>query len=161
MASIAQQPLAADLKERGATDREAATGFFGGEPERIVHGGSGVVLCCLGQRGRLPKVGGVDLCNGPMNCQHSLLVAWWWGSVMGTITRVRSRTPGLSAAQSPAGTVSDSKKVILATADRRERIGSTDKISCFVFVPALFSHNPVGLQQPSQVVAWCDYNFSL
>jgi hypothetical protein len=65
MAPIAQQPLAADLKERGAADREAKAGFFGGEPERFVHGGSGVVLrAAWGSEGGYRKwvEGGYGIC---------------------------------------------------------------------------------------------------
>jgi hypothetical protein len=58
MAAILEQALAAELEQGGAADREAAAGLLGGEPERIVHGGSNGG-CCLGQRGRLPKVGWV------------------------------------------------------------------------------------------------------
>jgi hypothetical protein len=57
MAAILEQTLAAELEQGGATDGEAAAGLLGGEPERIVHGGSNDG-CCLGQRGRLPKWGG-------------------------------------------------------------------------------------------------------
>jgi hypothetical protein len=54
MAAVLEQALAAQLKQGGAADREAAAGLLSREPERIVHGGSRVGSC-LGQRGRLPK----------------------------------------------------------------------------------------------------------
>lgn len=60
MAAVAQKALTAQLEQGGAADREAAADLLSREPERIVHGGSGVGLGCLGQRERLPKVGGND-----------------------------------------------------------------------------------------------------
>jgi hypothetical protein len=68
MAAILEQTLAAELEERGATDGEAAAGLLGGEPERIVHGGSNGG-CCLGQRERLPK-GGWGVCGARIRIQR-------------------------------------------------------------------------------------------
>ena len=41
MAAVLEQALAADLKERGAADGEAPAEGVGGQPDRVVHGGSG------------------------------------------------------------------------------------------------------------------------
>jgi hypothetical protein len=56
MAPVLEQALAADLKQRGAADGEATAEGVGGQPDRVVYGGSGGG--CLGQRGRLPNAGG-------------------------------------------------------------------------------------------------------
>ena len=57
LAPVLEQALAVDLKQGGTADGEAPAEGFGGQPDRVVHGGSGGGGC-LGQRGRLPKVGG-------------------------------------------------------------------------------------------------------
>lgn len=55
MAAVLEQALAADLKEGGAADGQAPAEGVGGQPDRVVHGGSCGGGGCLGQRGRLPK----------------------------------------------------------------------------------------------------------
>jgi len=42
MAAVLEQALTPQLGQVGAADREAAADLLGREPERIVHGGSGV-----------------------------------------------------------------------------------------------------------------------
>ena len=41
MAAVLEQALAADLKEGGAADGQAPAEGVGGQPDRVVHGGSG------------------------------------------------------------------------------------------------------------------------
>lgn len=41
MAPVLEQALAADLKEGGAADGQAPAEGVGGQPDRVVHGGSG------------------------------------------------------------------------------------------------------------------------
>jgi len=68
MASVLQQALTADLKEGGAADGKAPAEGVGGQPDRVVHGGSGGGL--PGAAGEATEGGGSQgICRGCIDWQ--------------------------------------------------------------------------------------------